>query len=59
MKDGNLKASDSEKVKIVFENHLNIIFNMMEEKFGLFHAKNLIKRLDKRSPEIRIFFQST
>jgi len=56
MKDGHLKASDSEKVKIVFENHLHIIFNMMTEKYGKFHAKNFIKNLDKKSPEIRIFF---
>ena len=56
MKDGHIKASDSQKVKIVFENHLHIIFNMMKEKYGEFHAKSFIKNLDKKSPEIRIYF---
>ncbi len=57
MKDGHIKASDTQKVKIVFENHLNIIFNMMEEKYGKFHAKSFIKSLDKKSPEIRVDFE--
>ena len=56
MKDGHIKASDTQKVKIVFENHLHIIFNMMKEKYGKFHAKSFIKNLDKKSPEIRIYF---
>ena len=55
MKDGH-KSFRYSKSKNCFENHLNIIFNMMEEKYGKFHAKNFIKNLDKKSPEIRIDF---
>ena len=57
MKDGHIKASDSQKVKIVFENHLHIVYKMMEENYGKFHAKSFIKSLDKKSPEIRIYFE--
>jgi CRP-like cAMP-binding protein len=52
IENAGLNTSDTEKIKTVFENHLNIFFKLMCHYFGHRYAKRFIKDLNKKSPDI-------